>query len=281
MGARARASAGPPSRSCASAGPGSPSREVETDLWGLRADARGRHRAADDGRAHARGHAALRLRRLRRRGGAGLRAVARADARRGREPPAHVRRADGVGPGARRRAGARRGAPTPSGCAGATRSSSSTTSGGRSHPGLTLHRVGGHFRGQAVVEWTAGADGRGVLLAGDAVFPNPDRRSVSFMRSYPNRIPLSGNVVQRIAGPARGVALRPALQQLRRRRAVGRQGRAPPVGGPSRGVDAGGLRPPDLMTAHSRRGRTPVPPCPSCSTPDPVGLRSTLNCRRR
>ena len=67
-------------------------------------------------------------------------------------------------------------------------------------PGLTLHRVGGHFRGQAVVEWTAGADGRGVLLAGDAVFPNPDRRSVSFMRSYPNRIPLSGNVVQRIAG---------------------------------------------------------------------------------
>ncbi|WP_374970352.1 hydrolase [Terrabacter sp. BE26] len=66
-------------------------------------------------------------------------------------------------------------------------------------PGLTLHRVGGHFRGQAVVEWVAGAQGRGVLLAGDAVFPNPDRRSVSFMRSYPNRIPLSGNVVQRIA----------------------------------------------------------------------------------
>lgn len=67
-------------------------------------------------------------------------------------------------------------------------------------PGLVLHRVGGHFRGQAVLEWAAGADGRGVLLAGDAVFPNPDRRSVSFMRSYPNRIPLSGNVVQRIAG---------------------------------------------------------------------------------
>ncbi|WP_020143297.1 hydrolase [Terracoccus sp. 273MFTsu3.1] len=67
-------------------------------------------------------------------------------------------------------------------------------------PGLTLHRVGGHFRGQAVVEWTAGAEGRGVLLAGDAVFPNPDRRSMSFMRSYPNRIPLSGNIVQRVAG---------------------------------------------------------------------------------
>ena len=67
-------------------------------------------------------------------------------------------------------------------------------------PGLTLHRVGGHFRGQAVLEWAAGAGGAGVLLAGDAVFPNPDRRSVSFMRSYPNRIPLSGAVVLRIAG---------------------------------------------------------------------------------
>ena len=66
-------------------------------------------------------------------------------------------------------------------------------------PGLTLHRVGGHFRGQAVVEWATGNDGKGVLLAGDAIFPNPDRRSVSFLRSYPNRIPLSGNVVQRIA----------------------------------------------------------------------------------
>lgn len=72
-------------------------------------------------------------------------------------------------------------------------------------PGLTLHRVGGHFRGQAVVEWRAGADGRGVLLAGDAVFPNPDRRTVSFLRSYPNRIPLSGNVVQRIATQLEGL----------------------------------------------------------------------------
>ncbi|WP_343991617.1 hydrolase [Terrabacter terrae] len=72
-------------------------------------------------------------------------------------------------------------------------------------PGLTLHRVGGHFRGQAVVEWVAGAQGRGVLLAGDAVFPNPDRRSVSFMRSYPNRIPLSGNVVQRVATQLEGL----------------------------------------------------------------------------
>jgi glyoxylase-like metal-dependent hydrolase (beta-lactamase superfamily II) len=72
-------------------------------------------------------------------------------------------------------------------------------------PGLTLHRVGGHFRGQAVVEWSTGNDGRGVLLAGDAVFPNPDGRTVSFMRSYPNRIPLSGAVVQRIAAQLEGL----------------------------------------------------------------------------
>ncbi|USQ81335.1 hydrolase [Ornithinimicrobium faecis] len=65
--------------------------------------------------------------------------------------------------------------------------------------GVTLHRVGGHFRGQAVLEWATGNDGKGVLLAGDAIFTNPDRKTVSFMRSYPNRLPLSGNVVQRLA----------------------------------------------------------------------------------
>lgn len=66
-------------------------------------------------------------------------------------------------------------------------------------PGLSLHRVGGHFRGQAVLEWATGNDGLGVLFASDAIFTNPDRRTVSFMRSYPNRLPLSGNVVQRLA----------------------------------------------------------------------------------
>lgn len=66
-------------------------------------------------------------------------------------------------------------------------------------PGLTLHRVGGHFAGSAVLEWTHGAGGYGVLLAGDAIFPNPDHRTVSFLRSYPNRLPLSGAVALRIA----------------------------------------------------------------------------------
>ena len=72
-------------------------------------------------------------------------------------------------------------------------------------PGLTLHRVGGHFRGQTVVEWATGNEGKGVLLAGDAIFTNPDRKTVSFMRSYPNRLPLSGNVVQRLAAQVEGL----------------------------------------------------------------------------
>lgn len=66
-------------------------------------------------------------------------------------------------------------------------------------PGLTLHQLGGHFPGSAVAHWPAGAGGAGVLLAGDTVSPNPDRVTVSFMRSYPNRIPLSGAVVERLA----------------------------------------------------------------------------------
>ena len=66
-------------------------------------------------------------------------------------------------------------------------------------PGVTLVQVGGHFPGSGVVHWDGAADGNGVLLSGDTVFVNPDRTSVSFMRSYPNRIPLSAAVVERIA----------------------------------------------------------------------------------
>jgi glyoxylase-like metal-dependent hydrolase (beta-lactamase superfamily II) len=67
-------------------------------------------------------------------------------------------------------------------------------------PSLSVVRVGGHFPGSAVACWTEGAGGRGVLLAGDTIFPNPDRRTVAFLRSYPNRLPLSAAVVQRMAG---------------------------------------------------------------------------------
>ncbi len=65
-------------------------------------------------------------------------------------------------------------------------------------PGLTLHQIGGHFPGSSVVHWTAGAGGKGVLLVSDTIHANPDRATVTFLRSYPNRIPLSPAVVERI-----------------------------------------------------------------------------------
>ena len=65
-------------------------------------------------------------------------------------------------------------------------------------PGLTLHQLGGHFPGSSVLHWAAGAGGRGVLLVSDTIHANPDRATVTFLRSYPNRIPLSPAVVERI-----------------------------------------------------------------------------------
>lgn len=65
-------------------------------------------------------------------------------------------------------------------------------------PGILLDQVGGHFPGSTVAIWSDGADGRGVLLAGDAIFPVADG-NVTFLRSYPNRIPMSAQVVERIA----------------------------------------------------------------------------------
>ena len=64
-------------------------------------------------------------------------------------------------------------------------------------PGVTLAQIGGHFPGSAVVHFTA-ADGKGVLLSSDTVYVNSDRDSVSFMRSFPNHIPLSPAVVARL-----------------------------------------------------------------------------------
>jgi hypothetical protein len=37
------------------------------------------------------------------------------------------------------------------------------------------------------------------VLAGDTVFPGPSGRWVTFMRSYPNSIPMSAAVVERVA----------------------------------------------------------------------------------
>lgn len=64
--------------------------------------------------------------------------------------------------------------------------------------GLTLVQTGGHFPGSSVGHWRAGAAGRGVLLCSDTIQTNPDRASVTFMRSFPNRVPLSARVVERV-----------------------------------------------------------------------------------
>jgi hypothetical protein len=71
-------------------------------------------------------------------------------------------------------------------------------------PGVTLIRCGGHFEGGTVLHWTDGADGRGVICAGDILTVATDRKWLSFMRSYPNFIPLSARAVEHI-----GAVLKP------------------------------------------------------------------------
>lgn len=63
---------------------------------------------------------------------------------------------------------------------------------------LTLIRCGGHFPGGSVLHWPAGADGGGALLSGDILQVVQDRRWLSFMRSYPNLIPLPAKTVEQV-----------------------------------------------------------------------------------
>jgi hypothetical protein len=62
-----------------------------------------------------------------------------------------------------------------------------------------LIHCGGHFAGGTVLHWDAGADGEGALLTGDIIMVGQDRRTMSFMYSYPNYIPLNAQTVTRIA----------------------------------------------------------------------------------
>ena len=64
---------------------------------------------------------------------------------------------------------------------------------------IALVRTGGHFAGATILHWRAGAEGRGALLTGDVAMVAMDRRSLSFMFSYPNYIPLNAKSVQAIA----------------------------------------------------------------------------------
>lgn len=65
-------------------------------------------------------------------------------------------------------------------------------------PGLTLIRCGGHFPGATALHWAGGAGGKGALLTGDVIQVGQDRKTVSFMYSYPNYIPLNAATVRRI-----------------------------------------------------------------------------------
>jgi hypothetical protein len=71
--------------------------------------------------------------------------------------------------------------------------------------GVTLHRLGGHFAGSTVLEWAAGAEGRGCLLTGDTITVAGDRRWVSWMYSFPNIVPLPPATVMRIASRVDGL----------------------------------------------------------------------------
>src|SRR5437870_6698821 len=63
---------------------------------------------------------------------------------------------------------------------------------------ITLINCGGHFEGGTVLHWPAGANGKGALLSGDTIQVVQDRRYVSFMRSYPNLVPLGSAAISRI-----------------------------------------------------------------------------------
>jgi hypothetical protein len=54
------------------------------------------------------------------------------------------------------------------------------------------------------LHWRDGAGGRGVVCAGDILTVTTDRKWLSFMRSYPNFIPLSARTVEHV-----GAALQP------------------------------------------------------------------------
>lgn len=64
--------------------------------------------------------------------------------------------------------------------------------------GVTLINVGGHFEGATVLHWGEAAEGRGALLTADVISVAADPRQVSFLRSFPNYLPLGPRAIERI-----------------------------------------------------------------------------------
>ncbi len=71
--------------------------------------------------------------------------------------------------------------------------------------GVTLMNVGGHFEGAAVLHWREAAEGRGALLTADVISVAADPRQVSFLRSFPNYLPLGRRSVERIGAMLAGL----------------------------------------------------------------------------
>ena len=69
-------------------------------------------------------------------------------------------------------------------------------------PGITLHRLGGHYAGGTILHR---AEGKGAILTGDIASVAPDRRHVSFMWSFPNWVPLPAAEVARMGAVLEGL----------------------------------------------------------------------------
>jgi hypothetical protein len=50
-----------------------------------------------------------------------------------------------------------------------------------------------------MLHWASGAGGRGVVCCSDTAYVAADRKHVTFMRSYPNYVPLPARAVQAVA----------------------------------------------------------------------------------
>ena len=64
---------------------------------------------------------------------------------------------------------------------------------------MVLYRLGGHFKGGAILHWMKNSENCGTLLTGDIIQVVADQMWVSFMYSYPNLIPLPAEKVEKMA----------------------------------------------------------------------------------
>ncbi|PGN46090.1 hypothetical protein CN962_20905 [Bacillus cereus] len=72
--------------------------------------------------------------------------------------------------------------------------------------GITLYRLGGKFKGGAVLHWKGGNDNKGVLFTSDIIQMSPGKKGISFMYSYSDLIPLPANVVKDMSSVTKGLS---------------------------------------------------------------------------